>query len=537
MLISNDAFVKIMRGLKQARSEGKIAAFAYDRVSTVEQTNGMSLEYQSQGASRYAQDKELCMIYCFTVAESASKEGRRIFNEMIDIALRYGIKNLIFKSTDRMSRNYKDLARVMDLIGHQDFTIHFYQTNKIINKDSTHDEKFMIGIEQAVAKHLSDKISHDIRAVNRYKVQKGIYPGRSPYGYRYDNENKRFIIDKTSEYILRYIFDEYDSGSHSLNRFCDMLNEKGLIAMQGGKWNKSSLEKILKNPFYHGEFKHRGNIYKGNHDIYYDKERFNDRMKKLHENFNIIGRNSKDAKLQKFVRCGCGKYMSPDIKKNRYLYYVHKCEYQKNKQVSIIEDQVFARIDGALETARFEPSFALYLQKLFEENLANNHKDSKRELLSIRRRISGLEVKKDRLYNLFLEDDYFSRDDLKRKLDIFDREIKALKQHYKSMNIDHEKVRVEVAHVINTFRDFPVRYAGADRGRKAAILREMADAAVFNEDSVVISWKKPFAFFMREEITSINKVDVSESSKTSTSAGDEGIEPPTCGFGDRCSAS
>ena len=72
--------------------------------------------------------------------------------------------------------------------------------------------------------------------------------------------------------------------------------------------------------------------------------------------------------------------------------------------------------------------------------------------------------------------------------------------------------------------------------KNSYIHREMADAAVFNADGVAIFWKKPFAFFMREEIISINKVDVSESSKTSTSAGDEGIEPPTCGFGDRCSA-
>lgn len=52
----------------------------------------------------------------------------------------------------------------------------------------------------------------------------------------------------------------------------------------------------------------------------------------------------------------------------------------------------------------------------------------------------------------------------------------------------------------------------------------MADAAVFNVDSVVISWKKPLAFFMHEEITSINKLEVSESSKASRSAGEMGLE-------------
>jgi len=216
--------------------------------------------------------------------------------------------------------------------------------------------------------------------------------------------------------------------------------------------------------------------------------------------------------------------MSPDIKKKRYLYYVHKCNHQKNRQISIIEDEIFTRIDEAVERARFAPNFALYLQMLFDETLMSAKKDSRREILSLKRRISSMEVKKDRLYNLYLEDDYFSRDDLKRKLEIFDREIKGLKQHLKSMSVDTEKIRVEVNHVINTFRDFPVRYAAADRAKKASILREMADAAVFSADGVAISWKKPFAFFMREEISSINKVDVSESSKTSTSAGEMGLK-------------
>jgi hypothetical protein len=65
------------------------------------------------------------------------------------------------------------------------------------------------------------------------------------------------------------------------------------------------------------------------------------------------------------------------------------------------------------------------------------------------------------------------------------------------MSMENEKVRVEIIRVINTFRDFPVRYTAADRAKKVSVLREMTDAAVFNADSIVISRKKPFVFFMR----------------------------------------
>jgi len=46
----------------------------------------------------------------------------------------------------------------------------------------------------------------------------------------------------------------------------------------------------------------------------------------------------------------------------------------------------------------------------------------------------------------------------------------------------------------------------------------MAVCGRINADGVAFTWKKPFAFFMRQEITSINKVDAPESSKTSTFA-------------------
>ncbi len=54
-------------------------------------------------------------------------------------------------------------------------------------------------------------------------------------------------------------------------------------------------------------------------------------------------------------------------------------------------------------------------------------------------------IKKIELYNLYLEDGYFSRDDLNRKLEIFDRLIKGLKQHLKSMSVDTEKIRADAA--------------------------------------------------------------------------------------------
>jgi hypothetical protein len=74
---SIEFFNSIGKGLEMSRELSMPPAFAYDRVSTSEQADGLSLEYQSQGALKYAQDHNLHIVHYFTIAESASKEGRQ----------------------------------------------------------------------------------------------------------------------------------------------------------------------------------------------------------------------------------------------------------------------------------------------------------------------------------------------------------------------------------------------------------------------------------------------------------------------------
>ncbi len=504
MYLSTEVYQKIISGMKIALSLERPPAFAYDRVSTMDQAEGLSLEYQSQGASKYAIDHKIHIIHYFTVVESASKEGRRVFNEMIDAALKFGVKHLVFKSTDRMSRNYKDLARIIDLIDCHDFTIHFYQTNKFINKNSSHDEKFIIGIEQAVAKHLSDKISHDIRSVNNFKIQQGIYCGNAPYGYIYDREHKRYVIDKNTEYILRYIFDEFDSGRYSLSNFCDFLNKNNIAPPKSGLWCKSSIHQTLKNPFYHGEFIHHGHLFIGNQDKYYERDRFEERLKRIAANCVTDKRNKITAFLKKFVLCKCGKFMIPDLKKKQYLYYVHKCSILNKRQLTLTEDFLFEIIDKKVKSISFSPELANLLKELFGGAIIRHRNDRNKDIAVLNRRINSMELKKNKLYELYIDDDYFTRDDLKRKLVEIDRAINSLKSHFKALQIDHDRLQVEVNNVINTFLNLPETYGTADRDKKALILKKMAESIVVHNDNVTIQWKKPYCFFMKDVVI-VNK--------------------------------
>ena len=125
--------------------------------------------------------------------------------------------------------------------------------------------------------------------------------------------------------------------------------------------------------------------------------------------------------------------------------------------------------------------------------------------------------------DLFLQDESFRRADLQRKLVQIDKKIDFLNSQYRSLQVDYDKFQIEVNHIIDTFRDFPKKYRDSDDEKKVLVLREIADAVVLDGANIEFQFKKPYVFFMRQGIMPINKVDVFVSSKTSTSAANNGL--------------
>jgi hypothetical protein len=106
--------------------------------------------------------------------------------------------------------------------------------------------------------------------------------------------------------------------------------------------------------------------------------------------------------------------MISDLKKKQYLYYAHKCLNIGKYQVSLSERELFSIIDKEVSRVSFSTEFADLLKSLFGGAIIRHKKDGDKNSTVLKRRINCLEVKKNKFYDLFLEDDYFNRDDLKK---------------------------------------------------------------------------------------------------------------------------
>ena len=494
---------QIIERLKQAHTSGLRPAFAYDRISGEVQADGVSLEYQEAGAKKYATDAQLFVVHNFQVIESASKEGRKVFNSMIDLALNFGIKNLIFKNTDRMSRNYHDLVRIDKLIDDEGFRVHFHQTGLVIHTDSSYNDRFLIGIQLAVAKHLSDKLRQDMREHNLYKARKGTAPGNSPYGYKYNRKEKQHEIDPEIEPTLRDIFDTYDTGCMSLDDLLLYMEGKGIKTKKGKPWLKGPLHKMLTNPFYHGEFIFRGNAWPGTHPPYYDKRKYNARLERLSDKYRAEKKREDELDFARLLRCSCGRMMTGIIKKKKYVYYTHKCTHT-GKFEYIREQDALAAVDAEIERTRFSPEFAENLKELVRVVAEDKKGNKDAEQRQLDARIEAEEKKQIRLYNLYAEEGV-NLAALKKQTDEIAARIEDLNELRRSGFHNLDEIMYEICEAIDFLRDTPKAALASPPLGKAAILKTMVDFVEFSGTSARHVWKKPYSFLMVPEILKVRK--------------------------------
>src|SRR3990167_9247042 len=103
----------------------------YVRVSSKEQEKeGFSLDAQEKLGLDYAKRKGFEIVKVWKVSESAWREERLSFNQMVEYAKKHPqIQHIIFDVADRMTSNDFDKIKIIDLIKLHGKTIHFSRSN------------------------------------------------------------------------------------------------------------------------------------------------------------------------------------------------------------------------------------------------------------------------------------------------------------------------------------------------------------------------------------------------------------------------
>ena len=107
--------------------------------------------------------------------------GRAAFGEMVAYLKAHpAMRVILVEKTDRLYRNLKDWVTVDEL----DVEIHFPKEGVVLSRESRSSEKFMHGIKVLMAKNYIDNLSEEARKGMQEKAEQGIWPTKTPLGYR-----------------------------------------------------------------------------------------------------------------------------------------------------------------------------------------------------------------------------------------------------------------------------------------------------------------------------------------------------------------
>jgi site-specific DNA recombinase len=372
--------------------------FGYIRVSTPRQGQGVSLQAQKDAIERHSQRYGLNIVQWFEERETAAKGGRRIFTEMLQ-GLRSGkVAGLVLHKIDRGARNLKDWADLGELVD-RGVEIHFANESLDLN---SRGGRLSADIQAVVAADYIRNLREEVRKGFYGRLKQGLYPLPAPLGYLNKGGGKRKELDPESAPLVKKAFELYASGRYNLDELVEELYGQGLRKRGGGRVTRSTLDDLLKNPFYIGLIRIRtsGETFPGVHEALVKKSSF-DRVQLILSGKAGRGTQLHDFLFRRLFRCKhCGRSLSGEKQKG-HVYY--RCHSKRCPTTGIREEAIEEKILQCLSRLEFSEADRQLLAG--EADRLRDEKEVERANLekTLSLRLHKVEVSLDRLTDAYID--------------------------------------------------------------------------------------------------------------------------------------
>jgi site-specific DNA recombinase len=386
-------------------------AVIYARVSSKEQEKeGFSIPAQLKLLKEYAAANGFSVAQEYVDVETAKQTGRAAFGEMVGYLRAHpSVRVMLVEKTDRLYRNLKDWVTVDEL----DVEIHFPKENVVLSRESRSSEKFMHGIKVLMAKNYIDNLSEEARKGMQEKADQGIWPTKTPLGYRNITgpDGKKIIAtDPALSPIVSRLFEWYARGDISLKDAARKAHTAGLTyPRSGAKVPASTIHTLLRNRLYTGWFEWNGKLIQGKHEALVPVELWEHVQGVLDGRFAKKGkRGRRDFAFSGLIAChACGCAVVGEIKKERYVYYhctgyADKCQGNPAscRRKYVREESLEAQFTELLGRLRFDDEVLEWVR----DALHASHADERREHdEAIKRHQAECKRLNDRIHAMYVD--------------------------------------------------------------------------------------------------------------------------------------
>lgn len=369
--------------------------FAYIRVSTVKQGEGVSLEAQRDAIEQYATRNEITITRWFEEKETAAKSGRPVFGAMLRLLRRHQADGVVMHKIDRSARNFADWAKVVDLA---DIGIDVHFATESLDFRSR-GGRLAADIQAVIAADYIRNLREETIKGLTGRLRQGLYPFKAPIGYLDNGKGKPKTIDPVRGPLVRQIFDLYAAGGHSFLSLQAEMKRRGLANRRGRALTKGGIEKVLRNPFYFGLLRigTTGDTYPGVHEPLITSSLF--------ESVQAVrlGKAGKKVTRHRFAyrglfRCAsCGMTMTAERQRGHVYYRCHRTDCPTR---CVREEVITEAVVAALSQARFDEAVIAQLA-LGAERFARIGRE---RTGALRLRLNQVDARLQRLADTFIDE-------------------------------------------------------------------------------------------------------------------------------------
>lgn len=326
----------------------KIRVAIYVRVSTQEQAKeGYSIHEQVDRLTKFAEAHDWIIVKVYTDAgHSGANQDRPALQDMIEDIKAGRIDKVLVYKLDRLSRSQKDTLELIEDVFLKNSTDFESMTEKL--DTATPHGRAMIGILAAFAQLEREMIKERMSMGIDARIKEGKWRGgkQVPFGYVYNPDLEKLVINDYESILVKYVFENFTEGK-TLYTISNELIEKG-ITYSNGKVDSRNLRYMLKNKTYCGYQRNHGNWIKSLHDPIIEEEIYNkaqeilaEKKRRFEETGAKIGSEAVSTNLSGLLYCArCGaRYSKYRTGTKEYGFHLNYGCYSRHKKVkAMIKD-------------------------------------------------------------------------------------------------------------------------------------------------------------------------------------------------------
>lgn len=386
-------------------------AIIFARVSSKDQEDGQSIPAQVRRLTEYAAKKGLDVEHVFQITESSSKETRKEFSKIIShIKKSQQPTALITDTVDRLQRSFRETPALDELRKQGILELHFLREGLVVNKDANSAQLLQWDIGVLFASSYVRQLSDNVKRSKDQCAREGQWTSKAPLGYKnvlLDSGKKYVVIDSLTFQYIQKMFELYATGCHSFSTIVDELTKIGMRSSNGGKIARSRVEVALKNPFYCGLMRIKGENYPHKYERLISEHLF-DRVQ------DIIGGHKKapvqyagkPILLRGLIKChNCGCTVSGYIKKQKYTYY--SCNNSKKicHKKNVKEKDLLRVLLGYFEKIQLSDDLIGEIVEHLKKAFATEQNFFKLSQEALRKELDLIQSRLSRLVDLHLDGD------------------------------------------------------------------------------------------------------------------------------------